>query len=339
LVLVAEKGDDEYVRKSLENVRKLATKNGNEEKVRELKDRREIERVVGTGGWSGEWGYINRSSGWADAEAAMKFARRKVEETGRVQFRTGEAKRLLQRGRKIVGVELSNDNIIQADLVMLATGAWTGALVDLRGRAEATGQVLAYMDITQDEQDRLEKIPVLLNTSTGLFIIPPRNRLLKVARHGYGYTNPQRIPHPNRQGEVINISTPSTGGPIPAEGESACRQALVSMLPHLASRPFCKTRICWYTDTPTGDFIITHHPEYDGLFLATGGSGHAFKFLPVIGEKIVDAIGGWVERELVALWGWREGRVEVVVTEDGSRGGRRGMVLGEEMGKGERSRL
>ncbi|KAI9873562.1 MAG: hypothetical protein M1830_010854, partial [Pleopsidium flavum] len=176
-------------------------------------------------------------------------------------------------------------------------------------------------------------IPVLLNTSTGLFIIPPRNRVLKVARHGYGYTNPQRLPHPTIANETISISTPSTPAPVPPEGEAACRHALQTMLPHLASRAFVKTRICWYTDTASGDFIITYHPNYEGLFLATGGSGHAFKFLPVIGERVVDAIAGELDGELEGLWRWKGERgVGVdVVTEDGSRGGRKGMVLGVEM--------
>jgi sarcosine oxidase/L-pipecolate oxidase len=36
----------------------------------------------------------------------------------------------------------------------------------------------------------------------------------------------------------------------------------------------------------------------------------------------------------MGMWTWREERVENVVTEDGSRGGRPGMVLDEELRKG-----
>jgi len=344
--VAANKGDDDYVWKSYENVTRLAKANGTKETVQKLGDKTEIREVLGTGGYSGEWGYINRSSGWADAEAAMKFARRKVEKTGRVTFLTGTAKRLLFRGRKVIGVEVSNcsQREIHADLVVLATGAWTGALVDLRGRATATGQVLAYMPISASEQSRLGKMPVILNTSTGHFIIPPRNEFLKVARHGYGYTNPRLISHPHSNlplsgashGETIETSTPPTdssaSGDIPAEASDACRAALRKIIPSLARRPFSKTRICWYTDTPSGDFIVTYHPDFEGLFLATGGSGHAFKFLPVIGEKVVDGVEGVLEGELRHLWRWREERVEGEwSTDDGSRGGRKGMILGVEM--------
>lgn len=350
LLVAANKGDDDYVWKSFENVKRLARENGTEEKVQKLDDKIEIQRELGTAGHSGDWGYINRSSGWADAEAAMKFARRKVDDTGRVNFLTGTAKRLLFGGRKVIGVELDNKDTsrkeLHAELVILATGAWTGALVDLRGRATATGQVLAYVPITAAEQSRLRKMPVILNISTGQFIIPPHKGLLKVARHGYGYTNPRIIPHPHRgpdlpgdgPGETMETSTPPTdptaSGAIPAEGSDACRAALGEMVPSLAGRPFGKTRICWYTDTPSGDFIVTYHPDFEGLFLATGGSGHAFKFLPVLGEKVVDAVEGGLEGELGELWRWREERVEGDwSTEDGSRGGRRGMVLEVEMGR------
>jgi len=348
LLVAANKGDDDYVWKSFENVTRLARVDGTEVKVQKLDDKTEIQRMIGTGGHSGDWGYINRSSGWADAEAAMKFARRKVEDMDRVALLTGTAKRLLFRGRKVIGVELddSSGGQLHAELVILATGAWTGTLVDLRGRATATGQVLAYVAITAAEQSRLGKMPVILNISTGHFIIPPRNGLLKVARHGYGYTNRRLIPHPHHRpdlsgdgrSETMEISTPpsepSASGAIPGEGSDACRAALGEMIPSLAARPFSKTRICWYTDTPSGDFIVTYHPDFEGLFLATGGSGHAFKFLPVIGEKVVDAIEGVLEEELNELWRWREERIEGDwTTEDGSRGGRRGMVLGVEMGR------
>lgn len=55
----------------------------------------------------------------------------------------------------------------------------------------------------------------------------------------------------------------------------------------------------------------------------------------MIGEKIVDALEGRLEAELRELWRWREEAVDGFETaEDGSRGGRRGMVLQDEVDKG-----
>ncbi|KAK2749288.1 hypothetical protein FQN55_003613 [Onygenales sp. PD_40] len=338
LVLLSsgDKHSTEYARKSYENVKRVDPK-----AVELLSNRDEVIKAAPTYG-SGlhvEGGYVNWKSGWADAEASVRFAKKKIDETGRVEFRTGDVKRLLTTaGRKVTGVELADNTTITADLVILATGAWTSRLIDLRGKADATGQVLAYIRISDQEQAALANMPTVLNFSTGMFIIPPRNNLLKIARHAYGYRNPTRVPAPPgtaaQTAETIEVSLPENGVPIPPEGEEACRTALREMLPAFADRPFEKTRVCWYTDTPNGDFIITHHPSYPGLFLATGGSGHGFKFLPVIGEKIVDAIQDKLDPALRKLWAWSEpGRDDVVWTEDGSRSGLKGLVLREELAK------
>ena len=83
---------------------------------------------------------------------------------------------------------------------------------------------------------------------------------------------------------------------------------------------------------PDGNFLIDYHPQHPGLFLATGGSGHGFKFFPVIGEKIVDAIERQLSPELKGLWRWPEHATENhMSTEDGSRAGRKGMILDEEL--------
>ena len=116
---------------------------------------------------------------------------------------------------------------------------------------------------------------------------------------------------------------------IPAEGEAELRLALREMLPALGDRPFESTRICWYTDTPTADFIVDYVPGRKGLFLATGGSGHAFKFLPVLGDVIVDIMLGKDQGVWKNKWRWREklNTLEGVMTNDGSRAGLRQLEL------------
>jgi sarcosine oxidase/L-pipecolate oxidase len=341
LVLVADEGvqGEAYVRGSFENVSEMMREAGDKEAIVKLSSRRSIEEAVGTGGGSGVKGYINRRSGWADAEAGMRWLRKKVEATRRVKFLHGEVMELVKDGKKVTGVLLKDSSVLKADLVILATGAWTGKLVDLRGRATATGQVLMYLDLTASEQEKLGKMPVLINMSLGLFIIPPANRILKVARHAYGYLNPTLIKNPNGSGEMIEVSLPRTfvDDPeqrVPKEGEDDCRRALREMIPSLGDRPFKKGRVCWYTDTPNGDFLITYHPDLERLFLATGGSGHGYKFLPAIGDKIVDCIGGNCPAEFKEKWAWSKDIVENVVTKDGSRGGIPGLILDKEIKKG-----
>lgn len=74
---------------------------------------------------------------------------------------------------------------------------------------------------------------------------------------------------------------------------------------------------------PTGDFIVTHHPHRTGLFLATGGSGHGFKFLPVLGPHIVDILLRLPGARFAAKWRWPDAppasAAMPVMNRDGSR--------------------
>ena len=326
--------------------------------VQALNSSEEVERLLGTGGKGGKSGYVNWGSGWADNGRAMEGTMalllekaRKRQNKGGIVFKRGKVRRLLfgngaqqQQGEKqtVMGAELEDGENLRANLTIVAAGAWSGAFLDLRGRAEARGQVMAYVPITEQEKDRLQDKPVFLNMSTGMFFIPPVKDaitgqwVLKIARHGYGYANPTAV---TPEGTAITTSLPHTSfSPIPKEGEDACRTFLRQIIPELGDRAFSSSRICWYTDTPSGDFLISYHPAYEGLFLATGGSGHGFKFLPVLGDKIVAGIEGRLEEGLAKLWRWR-GEEDVVMpfggTEDGSRGGVRRMVLEEEWRKEE----
>lgn len=56
--------------------------------------------------------------------------------------------------------------------------------------------------------------------------------------------------------------------------------------------------------TPTHDFLVTPHPHCQGLFVATGGSFHGWKFLPVIGDYIADMMQGSLDPEYADRWAW-----------------------------------
>lgn len=249
-----------YAMKSYENVKSLEGAT-----VEYLASKADVLRAAPAfgSGMDVAGGYVNWGSGWSDAEATVRYAKERLERQGqgrdRVTLRTGQVDRLLYNdsGDRVTGVHLtentnhssSSDSTLHADLVILATGAWTAQLVDLRGRTVSTGQAMAYLPISDEEQARLEKMPTVLNFATGMFVIPPRSNRLKIARHGYGYHNPVTVPVPNANGETMSISLPKNDGPVPREGQRALRDALAEFLPELADRPFEKTRVCWYTDT------------------------------------------------------------------------------------------
>lgn len=244
----------EYARKSYENVRAWES-----EKVVFLPTKRDVLGVVPPYGETLDvaGGYVNWGSGWSDAEASVRYAKKQLDREGKVVFKYGEVERVVFEDGgagvkpKATGVALKDGSSINADLVVLAAGAWTPKLVDLRGKAVATGQAIAYIKISDEEQRELENLPTILNFATGIFIIPPRDNLLKIARHAYGYRNPVNVPVPGlaKDGQTMQVSLPETDVPVPLEGEEAFRVALRQLLPRFAERPFAGTRICWYTDT------------------------------------------------------------------------------------------
>ena len=80
------------------------------------------------------------------------------------------------------------------------------------------------------------------------------------------------------------------GGPceVPEAFLPSVRAFLAGPLPGLAPAPVASSRLCVYCDTRDGDFWIDHDPDRPGLLVASGGSGHGFKFAPVLGEIIAD---------------------------------------------------
>ncbi|RFU74143.1 fructosyl-amino acid oxidase [Trichoderma arundinaceum] len=346
-----------YTKSSWENATRIAGKSGLSHKIRPLETTKALQDFLGVDGHPGDWGYINELSGWANAREGMRWMYDRVKATGRVSFVDARVEELVTNGKRVVGARLSDSRVLTAEVVYVAAGAWTGSLVDLRGRVEATAQPLGYIDISEEELEVLAKQPVALNLSTGLFIIPPQSRVLKIARHSFGYLNPVLVetalpPSPSEERKPIVVSRPvtqreggSTANTLPPDADQALRQALIDLSPvnGLESRPWKETRLCWYSDTSDGNFLADWHPGWEGLFIATGDSGHAYKFLPVIGEKLVDCMAGkggklgekWKWKKEVAEDAGREidGRFKGLVTMDGSRGGSPGLILQEELSR------
>ncbi|CAH0057892.1 unnamed protein product [Clonostachys solani] len=335
---------DGYVEESLRNVKELTKSSEygfSASQIRDLPNKEAIRRETKFPGVSGEFGYVNDNCGWVKADACVNFVYERIQQEGgkrtRIRPNSRVGRLLYDRdATRCCGVELFDGCQLSASLVILAAGAWTPSLVDLSGQAMATGQVLAYLPINEQEQRALKSSPIYFNVSRGMFMIPPHNRELKLGRHGFGYQNPTEVTFyaPDGKETRAMVSTPVTDMPIPGEAEAACREFLAELFPQWKNRKFSKTRLCWYCDTPSGDFLIDYHPHVKGLFLATGDSGHGFKVFPVIGDKIVDAIEGHLDTELKDLWRWKpHAHVPFDGTDDGTRGGRRGMMLEEEWKK------
>lgn len=249
-VAIANSGADAFVKSMTANILEVAQRVEGLGVIEELNTPEEVERVT-KGTLYGDVGFVNWGSGYVAAERCVRYMLTRIDKD-KVDFRTAEVSTLLysENGNTVTGVRLNGGDGIFADLVVLAAGAWTTKLVDLKGRTEATGQAVTYYDLTEEEQTELEKRPIVMNFSTGLYVIPPLDRVLKIGRHGFGYRNPVKIPDPTPGSqEDVEVSLPATNNAVPAEGWKVTSDCLRDILPSLQGRKMKTSRVCWYTDT------------------------------------------------------------------------------------------
>jgi glycine/D-amino acid oxidase-like deaminating enzyme len=77
--------------------------------------------------------------------------------------------------------------------------------------------------------------------------------------------------------------------PTPALRDAALRY-VAKRFPALRGQPVVESRVCQYENSLDGDFFIDRHPEHPNIWIVGGGSGHAFKHGPIIGNYVADQL-------------------------------------------------
>ena len=236
--------------------------------------------------WSGVYpdGYFNPRAGWAESGAVVGqlLAWARAEGVAFVEASV--------RGFGDHALTLGSGETLRADGVVVAAGAWTSHLLpELSGFMRPIGQPVFHFlpaDPAPFQAPRFSVWAADIGNS-GWYGFPalPDGRV-KVANHG-----PGRLVDPTGPREVR------------ADDEPRFREFLKRALPALADAPVVGTRLCLYCDTWDGDFLVDRHPERPGMVVATGGSGHAFKFAPVLGGLVADVAE---ESAPLARFAWRE---------------------------------
>jgi glycine/D-amino acid oxidase-like deaminating enzyme len=81
------------------------------------------------------------------------------------------------------------------------------------------------------------------------------------------------------------------------------RAFLAHRFPALEEQPLLESRVCQTEMTVDEHFIVQKHPDWTNVWIAGGGSGHAFKHGPIIGEYVARRVAGKDEEpELEALF-------------------------------------
>ncbi|KAK8173477.1 FAD dependent oxidoreductase [Phyllosticta citrichinensis] len=233
-------------------------------------------------------------------ERGISQRRRCIRQCGRMH----ENLRILIADGIAYGVQLANGSNLNAGLVVVAAGAWTNTLLNISDQITATGHEVAWIKVLPHLEDRYRDMPITTNFTTGFNIFPPLNGEIKCLRRSPGYTNTRQVV--DSLGEHFEVSAPpDLPSSIPADAEKGLRDNLAELFPQLADVTFDRTKLCWFTNTPTSDFLIDRHPEIRDLALVTGGSAHGWKFLCVLGDKVVDMLEGKLEPKLQKRWKWK----------------------------------
>lgn len=251
----------------------------------------------------------NPTTGWASAGQALERMAEAAQKNG-VEYISGECgyvRQLVFDAGECKGVIAADGTRHEADMVILAAGAWTPSLLDADNQLTAKGHAVAYIQLSPTETKHYSAMPIMDNLELGYFFPPQEDGIFKMA-HSQFITNTQTDTNSGITTSIPHtfIQTPADG--LPLEIEATMRRNLRRVLPELADRPFCYTRLCWDADTADRHFLVTPHPTHKNLFLAAGGSAHGFKFLPVVGKYVADMLEGTLDPEIARQWKWRAGQ-------------------------------
>jgi sarcosine oxidase len=162
----------------------------------------------------------------------------------------------------------------RADRLVISAGAWLTTLVpDLPLPLVVERQLMHWFEPIGDQQ-RLAACPIALFEYAPdqlIYTFPDRGEGVKVGIHHAG-----ELTHPDH---IRRDVTP--------DDEAAVRALLARFVPSAAGRQK-NARVCLYTNTPDGHFLLDRHPAHPQVLIVSPCSGHGFKFASVIGEIVAD---------------------------------------------------
>jgi sarcosine oxidase/L-pipecolate oxidase len=263
---------------------------------------------------------FNPTVGFAEADKALKAVIKEAISAG-VKYVIGEMTKLtFTSDGQCAGIALKSGEVLEADQILLCTGAHTPALLaqsapknkDLHcgDRVVATGAVSFKAKLTGSRKKKFEPIPVLKNCldevkGEGMSIL--KDGTIKF-NCDMCFTNMQTFEATGDKMSVIpsgfmfNVWTNQN---YIKYFEARARRTMDGLYgDEVADIKIESYRMCWDASTPTHDFLITPHPHCNRLYIATGGSFHSWKFLPVIGEYVKDMLEGTLAEAYAQRWHW-----------------------------------
>jgi glycine/D-amino acid oxidase-like deaminating enzyme len=180
---------------------------------------------------------------------------------------------------------------LQADALVVAAGAWIPRLVPgFAARVTPSRQVLVYLAPPADVVAAWSAHPLILDIGpdSGFYLVPPvAGTGLKIGDHSFTMAG-----DPDHPREVA----PEEAAPV----FESCRRRLAGFERYrLAS-----ARSCYYAVEPEERFVLE---PLGRAWVMAACSGHAFKFGPVLGQRLAAAIDGRLDPSDLARWAAGQG--------------------------------
>lgn len=166
---------------------------------------------------------------------------------------------------------LASGQVMTTDRVLIAAGPWLHRLLpEVELPVRITRQYLLYFAGLPVASYAAGAFPAFLaNNLYGFPIHRGCNGWVKAASHDFGYTVSPDDRTPPDETVIARI-----------------RGQLATVLPALRSAPLARIDSCVYDVSPDEHFILDRLPADPRVVLATGLSGHAFKFGLLLGELL-----------------------------------------------------
>ncbi|KAM0723718.1 hypothetical protein Q7P37_000708 [Cladosporium fusiforme] len=264
---------------------------------------------------------VNKTSGWVAAGDVLRAVTRECLRLGVKYVVADVASLQFDDEGHCSGVKSTMGDILSASHTILCTGAFTSKLLEwsaqssgIKGlragnRLVAGGITTGMAQLDEKSYERFKDMPVGVqgyNAKIGPFIgsLPPTpDRELKWWGQKI-FRNTKEVA-PGRF-----ISAPPAERDYAQWKVSGKLKEDIDYANHVfygkngATWKMDKHRICWDAFTTSSDFIISPHSAAKGLYIATGGNFHGFKFFPVFGKYIIEMLEGSLSPELVQKWAW-----------------------------------
>lgn len=238
-----------------------------------------------------EDGFFHAKGGYGESGKIIEALAKWLVQKGGEILAPCKAVTLVEQEGRIQGVKDVEGTVHEADEVVLAAGAWVPVIRgDLADAMWATGHPVFHLKPENPERFTSDTFPVFTAdiAKSGYYGFPiNQDGVVKVANHGPGV----RL-GPDDPREVTEAD------------HKEMRAFLTRTFPELKDAEVVYTRLCLYADTQDEDFWITRDPDREGVTIATGGSGHGFKFGPVLGTLIADVVEQ-VDNPLLERFQWR----------------------------------